>query len=69
MSRINENLGLPPAGKRAMMKLPTDRELRNRLTAAQCPACQRTGARLSQLRDRAGWFVCSWCNHFWEPAA
>jgi hypothetical protein len=49
------------------MKLPDDRELRNRLTAAKCPACERTGARLSKLRNREGWFVCSWCQHAWDP--
>jgi hypothetical protein len=67
MSRINEKLGLKPAGKRAFMKLPDDRELRNRLTAAKCPACERTGARLSKLRNREGWFVFSWCQHAWDP--
>ncbi len=66
MSLINEKLGLRKAGKRSMMKLPDDRELRNKLTAAKCPSCQRTGARLSKIR--AGWFVCSWCAEVWEPA-
>jgi predicted RNA-binding Zn-ribbon protein involved in translation (DUF1610 family) len=67
VSRINEKLGLKPSGKRAMMKLPEDRALRNRVTSALCPECGRTGARLSKLRDRAGWFVCSWCAHAWQP--
>lgn len=69
MSRINEKMGLPPAGKRNMMKLPTDRDLRNKLTAAKCPQCQLRGAILSKQRDRAGWFVCTWCYHSWEPSA
>jgi hypothetical protein len=50
-----------------MMKLPTDRELRVRLTAAQCPSCKRRGARLSKLRGTEGWFFCSWCSHTWNP--
>lgn len=67
MSLINEKLGLRKAGKRSMMKLPDDRELRNRLTAAICPACERNGASLSKLRGREGWFVCSWCYEAWNP--
>jgi hypothetical protein len=67
MSRINEKMGLKPAGARAMMKLPKDRATAVKLTAAKCPECLRTGARLSKLR--AGWFVCSWCAHAWEPTS
>lgn len=66
MSHINEKLGLKPAGKRAFMKLPDDRALRSRLTSAKCPQCDCTGARLSQLKTRNGWFVCSWCAHAWD---
>lgn len=29
--------------------------------------CHQTGAHLSQLRDRVGWFVCGWCAHAWAP--
>lgn len=67
MSHINDKLGLKPAGKRSMMKLPTDRALRTRLTSAQCPQCGQRGARLSKVR--AGWFACSWCPHSWWPDA
>ena len=68
MSHINDKMGFKPAGKRSMMKLPTDRALRNRVTSAKCPQCDRTGARLSRLLK--GWLVCGWCNHTWElPAA
>lgn len=63
MSTINGKLGLRPAGQRRMMQLPADHALRNRLTAAKCPACQRTGAHLSKRRP--GWFVCGWCNETW----
>lgn len=66
MSRINEKLGLKPAGKRDMMKLPDDKALRTALTSAKCPSCTRTGARLS--RTEPGAFCCSWCNHIWTPA-
>jgi hypothetical protein len=65
MSKINDKLGLKPAGARAMMKLPTDRELRSRLTSAQCPACGQRGANLS--RRVMGAFVCTWCQHVWTP--
>jgi hypothetical protein len=64
MSTINGKLGLKAAGKRSMMKLPTDRELRNRITSAVCPACQRTGARPSKTQP--GGLYCTWCNHVWE---
>lgn len=65
--RINEKLGLRPAGQRTMMKLPQDRALRNRLTSAQCPACHQRGAILSRVSGREGWFTCSWCSHSWDP--
>jgi hypothetical protein len=64
VTHINQKLGLKPAGQRSMMKLPADRVLRNRVTSAVCPGCQRTGANLSKLK--AGWLVCSWCNTAWE---
>ena len=70
MSHINQKLGLRAAGKRPMMKnLPEDRALRNRVTSAKCPSCDRTGAHLSRLRGQEGWLVCSWCNHTWELPA
>jgi hypothetical protein len=64
VSSINHKLGLKPAGKRSMMKLPKDAAARNALTAAQCPACQARGVRESVIhgvRTR----VCSWCGHSW----
>ena len=64
MSRINEKLGLKPAGQRSMMKLPADRALRVRITSARCPACQRTGAHCS--RQCPGWLVCGWCAETWK---
>lgn len=67
MTRINEKMGLRPAGQRRMMKLPQDRELRTRLTSAVCPSCGRTGANLSRLKGEQGWFRCSHCNHPWNP--
>jgi ribosomal protein L37AE/L43A len=65
MTSINSKMGLKPSRARAFMKLPKARAEAVKLTAATCPACQRTGARLSQLQP--GWFVCSWCAHTWEP--
>jgi hypothetical protein len=64
MTSINEKLGLRRAGKRSMMKLPEDRALRTRVTAAKCPSCQRTGAQLSRLHP--GQAFCTWCYHEWE---
>lgn len=68
MSTINGKLGLKPAGKRSMMKLPPDRELRNRITAATCPDCARTGQRPSKTKG-AGWLYCPYCNTTWELPA
>ena len=67
MTSINQQMGLKRAGKRSMMKLPADRALRTRLTAAKCPACQRTGAQLSRLHP--GQAFCTWCYHQWELQA
>jgi hypothetical protein len=71
MTSINSKLGLKAAGQRSMMKLPDDRALRSKLTAAVCPApaCGQRGARLSRLKGQEGWFTCSWCNHAWNPDA
>jgi hypothetical protein len=68
MTTINSKMGMKPAGKRSMMKLPTDRELRNRITSAICPECQRTGQRPSKTRG-PGWLYCPGCNHIWELPA
>jgi hypothetical protein len=67
MTTINSKMGLKPAGKRSMMKLPTDRAEAAKITAAKCPSCQRTGARPSKTKG-AGWLWCSWCNTTWELA-
>jgi ribosomal protein L37AE/L43A len=66
-NKINEKLGLGAAGARAMMKLPKDRALRNRLTSATCPSCGRRGASLSRRVADAFW--CTYCNHTWQPEA
>lgn len=68
MSTINRNMGLRPAGKRSMMKLPTDRAEAARITSAICPACTRTGARPSKTKG-AGFAYCPHCNHVWELPA
>lgn len=64
MTNINDKLGLRPAGKRSMMKLPKDRVLRNRVTSAVCPQCHRTGAQLSRLKVAT--LFCTWCYHEYE---
>ena len=66
MSRINEKLGLKPAGKRAMMNLPENRAKAAVITSAQCPACEARGqTRASQLSP--GYLWCPICNHHWKP--
>jgi len=65
MTSINSKMGLKPAGKRSMMKLPTDRAEAVKITAAVCPECQRGGQRPSKTRGK-GWAYCEHCNHIWE---
>jgi hypothetical protein len=64
MSRINEKLGLRPAGQRAMMRLPEDRAVRCALTATRCPTCGQTGARQSVKDPRLAW--CPWDATTWR---
>lgn len=64
MSRINEKMGLKPAGKRAMMNLPDDPAERASLTAAQCPKCRQRGVRQNKNHGIQQRF-CSWCGHTW----
>ncbi len=66
MSHINEKLGLRPAGRRAMMKLPEDRALRNDLTSARCPECGLTGA-IEYLTRGERRRMCTWCSTSWTP--
>jgi hypothetical protein len=65
MTSINKQLGLRPAGKRAMMRLPADHARRSQVTAAICPACGERKAVLS--RREPGAFACSRCWHTWRP--
>jgi hypothetical protein len=65
MTSINQKMGLKPAGKRSMMKLPRDRAEAARITSAICPSCGRTGARPSKTKG-PGWAYCTGCNHIWE---
>lgn len=68
MTHINEKMGLRPAGKRSMMKLPKRREDAVAITAAICPQCQRTGA-IATPRKGPRWMFCTWCSHTWEREA
>lgn len=68
MTTINQQMGLPRAGKRSMMKLPKKLEDRVRLTSAICPECSRTGARALRSKGPA-WVFCTWCSHAWELPA
>lgn len=65
MSKINDKLGLKPAGKRAMMNLPSNRSEAAVITATQCPKCGARGVRASAMKDAKFW--CTWCNHRWSP--
>lgn len=65
MTHINEKLGLRPAGKRSMMKLPRRREDAVKITAAKCPSCERTGAIPTPHKGPA-WVFCPHCSHSWE---
>jgi len=65
MSRINDKLGLKPAGKRNMMKLPKDRASAIRITSATCPACGRTGGAKASA-TKPGALYCTWCNTVFE---
>jgi hypothetical protein len=67
VTSINEKLGLRPAGKRAMMKLPKDRARAVALTAATCPKCGQRGVRELTLHGQLKW-CCSWCAHSWMPS-
>lgn len=63
MSTINGKLGLKPAGKRNMMKLPDDRATRSAITSAVCPNCGRRGANLS--KTKVDHLFCTHCAHVW----
>ena len=65
MTSINSKMGLKPAGKRNMMKLPKDKARAVLLTAAKCPKCEARDARES--RQREGHFWCTHCYHVWLP--
>lgn len=66
MSRINEKMGLKPAGQRAMMKLPPTRAEAAALTAVQCPKCAKRGVRAVTLHGIPKYF-CAYCSHLWIP--
>jgi hypothetical protein len=69
MTSINKQLGLRPGGKRAFMKLPTDRAAAARLTAAICPKCGHRGARESKQIPGSYWCSQPGCGHTWNPDA
>jgi len=68
MTSINEKLGFKRPGKRKMMNLPKNRAQAIVITAAHCPACDRTGQRQSRTKG-AGWLYCPWCNTVHELSA
>lgn len=64
MTSINQKLGIKPAGKRSMMKLPDDRRLRNAITSAVCPECGRRDQNLSKT-EKTPHLFCTHCFHLW----
>lgn len=66
MTSINQKLGLKPAGKRNMMKLPKDRAEAVKVTSAKCPACQMVGRAKVSATKGQGWLYCTWCNEVWQ---
>jgi transcription elongation factor Elf1 len=64
MSKIHQKLGLKAPGKRAMMKLPTNRTTAANLTAAQCPACGARGVIENTVKGTAA-RMCTWCLQSW----
>jgi hypothetical protein len=66
MSKINEKLGLKPAGVRPMMRnLPKRLEDRVALTAATCPACGARGVIENVIHGKRR-RLCAWCSEGWD---
>lgn len=57
-------MGLRPAGKRRMMRLPKNRQAAIALTAAQCPACGQRGVIENVIKGERR-RMCSWCSEGW----
>ena len=68
MTSINDKMGLKPAGKRSMMKLPKARSEAAKITSAVCPECKTVGKAKASATKGPGWLYCTWCNHIWELA-
>ena len=66
VSRINSRLGLKPAGKRAMMKLPPTRAEAAALTALKCPMCPFRWILDNVIHGRR-MLMCARCNYSWYP--
>lgn len=65
MSRINQKLGLKPAGKRRQMKdvrkvSPVDAKL---LTSIQCPRCGHAWIVETVIHGKPT-RMCAWCSNF-----
>lgn len=59
MSRINEKLGLGPAGARKRM---------DSLSGVQCPNCPHRDVSANWVNRRWLW-LCGWCGNTWTPTA
>lgn len=65
-NKINQKLGLRPAGKRKMMNLPKNRHEASALTSAQCPGCTQRGVIENAVHGRR-LRCCTWCGNTWTP--
>lgn len=57
MSRINEKMGMRPAGERARLRS---------LSGIRCPACDGRYVVSNVIHDRLTW-TCGTCAHSWRP--
>ena len=58
MSKINDKLGLKPAGARARL---------NSLSGVKCPHCPHRHVISNAIHGRLTW-ACGACGHTWEPS-
>jgi hypothetical protein len=57
MSRINEKLGIKPAGARARL---------SSLSGVDCRSCGHVDVISNVIHRRLLW-MCGWCSEAWEP--
>lgn len=68
VSKINDKLGLRPAGKRRMMNIPKDRAVRDQLTSAKCLECGHSWHVQNVINGRL-LRMCAWCSRTTDLSA